>query len=97
MRKGRRFRAVVARVRAKQIGRRHFAGKGEAPMTHEKASKVARDLANSLGVRMHIVKLTSEDYLVLQRAFSDIVEIIDPPRHEPASHGRFTIAAAARP
>jgi hypothetical protein len=66
-------------------------------MTHEKASKVAHDLANSLGVRMHVVKLTSDDYLVLQRASSDIVEIVDPPPHEPASHGRFPIAAAAWP
>jgi hypothetical protein len=66
-------------------------------MTHEKASKVAHDLASSLGLRMHVVKLTSDDYLVLQHAASDIVEIVDPPPHEPASHGRFTIEAAARP
>jgi hypothetical protein len=48
-------------------------------------------------VRMHVVKLTSDDYLVLQHASSGIVEIIDPPPHEPASHGRFTIAAVAKP
>ena len=66
-------------------------------MTHEKASNVAHDLANALGVRMYVVKLTSDDYLVLQHTASDTVEIVDPPPHEPASHGRFTIAAAAKP
>jgi hypothetical protein len=48
---------------------------------------------------MHVVKLIPfDDYRVLFNASADIVETVDPPKSaHPETHGRFTIAAAARP
>ena len=68
-------------------------------MTRDRASKVAHDLSNSLGIRMYVVKPSSaDDYLVLQKASAYIVETVDPPKSAHSeSHGRFEIAAAARP
>jgi hypothetical protein len=65
-------------------------------MTREKASQAARDLAESLGIRMYVVQRSRDDYLVLQRASANIVETVEPPKtaHSSESHGRFTIAAA---
>ena len=68
-------------------------------MTREKASQAARDLAESLGIQMYVLRRSRHDYLVLQQAAADIVEIFDPPKtaHSSESQGRFTIAAAAKP
>jgi predicted urease superfamily metal-dependent hydrolase len=67
-------------------------------MTREQAAKVARDLAYSLGARMYVVRRSSHDYLVLQQASADIAEIYDPTlTAHSASHGCFTITAAAKP
>jgi predicted urease superfamily metal-dependent hydrolase len=67
-------------------------------MTREQAAKVARDLAYSLGARMYVVRRSSHDYLVLPQASADAAEIYDPTlTANSASHGCFTIAAAAKP
>jgi hypothetical protein len=49
----------------------------------------AAKLANSLGIALYI-----RDGGIFQTGPG---ERVDPPPREPASHGRFTIAAAAKP
>jgi hypothetical protein len=76
--------AIAAAPRAKQV---------RATFT------TATKLVGSLGIRMYVVQRSRDDYLILQRASADIVETVDPPKtaHSSESHGRFTIAAAAKP
>jgi hypothetical protein len=68
-------------------------------VTRHRASRVARELAVSLGIRMYVVRRSEDDYLVLQNASLNIVEIQHPEVlvDVDESHGRFTIAAASRP
>jgi hypothetical protein len=68
-------------------------------VTSDAALKVARELAFSLGVPLHVVKLIPfDDYRVLFNASADIVETVDPPKMvHPETHGRFQIAASAKP